>query len=86
MSDGPVTASLKDVETLIGKIVVLYRNEVKTPARLIAVNKDGEKAGRIVYELLVGPEKGKRFSSKYDDSQTAYVYDDDNKVLALLET
>jgi len=33
-----------------------------------------------------GPDKGKRFSSRFDSSQTVKMYDNDTVVLAVLET
>ena len=85
MSEAPVNVSMKDTDKLIGRFVVLYRNEVKTPAKIENIVTVNEKEKRLVYELMGGPDKGKRFSSKFDESQTAWVYDEDNKVLALLE-
>ena len=83
MNNGPQNVPMKDTEKLIGRFVVLYRNDVKTPAKVIGVNKADR---RIVYELMGGTDKGKQFSSKFDESQMAFVYDDSNVMLALLET
>lgn len=79
----PVTVSMKDPNNLIGKFAVLYRNDVNVPAKIIRVDVA---AKRIVYELLGGVDKGKKMSSRYDESQTAVVYDWDNLNLALMIT
>ena len=86
MNEGPLNVSMKDTDKLIGGFVVLYRNEIKTMAKIESIVRVDEKERRLVYVLEAGPEKGKRFSSKFDESQTALVYNEDNKVLAVLET
>jgi len=70
-------------ETLVGKFIVLWRNETKQPCRVIGLDAD---EGKVRYELLAGPDKGKKFRSRYDKSQSVKVYDDDNLVLACLDT
>ena len=86
MSDGPLNVSMKDTDKIIGKFAVLYRNEVKTLAKIESFVKVDEKERRMIYEVHAGPDKGKRYSSKYDESQMTLVYDDNNKILAGLET
>ena len=85
MSDvkGPESVSLKDVAKLIGRYAVMYRNNQKVPAKIIRVD---EVEKRLVYELIAGPEKGMKKSSKYDEAQSALVYDLDNLNLAILDT
>lgn len=73
---------MKEPDELIGKFVVLWRNESKQPCRVLEV--DGKKQ-EVLYELLVGPEKGKKFRSRYDPSQTVVSYDDGAAVLAMLD-
>ena len=75
--------NMKDAEKLIGHFLVLYRDGVKTPAKIVKV--DVEKH-RIHYDLIAGDMQGQRCSGKYYDSQNVYVYDRDNLSLALLET
>ena len=88
MSDTVVQApiekvSMKDVDKLVGRYAIFYRNNVKTPGKILRIDT-AEK--RIIFEILSGPDAGKKKSSKYDEAQTADVYNEDNKVLALLET
>lgn len=80
---GPIVVPLKEPDQLIGKFAVLFRNDQKVPAKIVKIDL-AEK--RIVYELIGGVDKGKKMSSRFDDSQTANVYDWDNLNLALLET
>jgi len=77
------STKMSEFDKLIGKVIVLYRGGMKTPARVIRANGESR---RIVYDILGGPEKGKRMNSKFDDCQTAFVYDKDNEIQALLET
>lgn len=74
---------MTDAEKLVDKYVVLWRNEAKQPCKVLSVDKAEQK---IRYELVAGPDKGKRFISRYDSSQTVKFYDDGNLNLALLET
>lgn len=89
MSEGSVSVScpamvpLKDTEKLINSYAVLFRNDQKVPGRIIRVDVEGK---RIIYELLGGVDKGKKMSSRYDESQMAKLYDFDNVILACLET
>lgn len=83
MTTGPMSISLKEVDKLVGKFAVLFRNNQKTPAKIIEIDVTG---GRMVYELLGGADKGKKMTAKYDPAQSAMVYDSDNVMLALLDT
>jgi hypothetical protein len=71
-----------DADSLVDHVVVLWRNEVKQPARVLSIDKAQQRAK---YELLTGPDKGKKFSSRYDTSQTVKVYDGDSEILALCD-
>ena len=73
---------LKNAEQLAGKFVVLWRNESKQPCKVIEVDKEKQE---IRYELLGGPDKGKKIRSRYDASQTVFVYEDGAAILAVLE-
>jgi hypothetical protein len=73
---------LKNAEKLADKFVVLWRNETKQPCRVLEVDKEKQE---IRYELIGGPDKGKKVRSRYDASQTVQVYDDDTAILALLD-
>ena len=81
---GEVTeVRMTEAEKLVEKFVVLWRNEAKQPCKVLSVDKAEQK---VRYELVAGPDKGKRFISRYDSSQTVKVYDEGNLNLALLET
>ena len=73
---------MTDADKVVGHFVVLWRNEQKQPAKILSVDKGQQRAK---YELLTGPDKGKKFSSRYDSSQTVKVYDDDSVMLALCD-
>lgn len=81
--DELVAIPMVDETKFIGKVVVLYRNEVNTPAGCIGVDK---KAKRIMYEILAGPDKGKKYSGKFDETQKAIPYDEEHEVLAFMKT
>jgi hypothetical protein len=83
MDTGPTIVSMKDHAKLAGVYAVLYMDDVKIPAKIIRVE---ENPLRLIYEVLGGLNKGKIFSSRFDDSQSANIYDRDNLNLALLET
>lgn len=74
---------LKDAEKLVGKFVVLWRNESKQPCKVVEVYKDKEE---VLYELIGGPDKGKKIRSRYDASQTVRAYEEGASLLVLLET
>ena len=50
MSDGPLNVSMKDTDKIIGKFAVLYRNEVKTLAKIESFVKVDEKERRMIYD------------------------------------
>ena len=77
------TMNMQDAENMVDKFVILFRNGVKTPARIVRVDTENH---RIYYDLITGDMQGQRCSGKYYDSQNVYVYDRDNLSLALLET
>ena len=74
---------MEEGEQLIGGFVVLWRQEQKQAAKIVAVDKNEKK---ITYELLTGPDKNTKFRSRYDSSQIIDLYDDDNAILAVLAT
>jgi hypothetical protein len=80
---GPISIKMSDHKELVGKFAVLFRNNVKVPAKILRIDVVEK---RIIYELLGGIDKGKRMSSRYDETQMATVYDSDNLMLALMET
>jgi len=81
--DGVASIPLKDASQLVGKFIVVYRNNAKVPVKILSVDME---AKRWRYEILGGLDKGKIYSSKFDESQSVNVYDDSNFVLALLDT
>ena len=81
--DGVVSIPLKDAVQTVDKFVVTYRNNAKVPVKILSVDIE---AKRWRYEVLGGLDKGKIYSSKFDESQSVNVYDDSNFVLALLDT
>jgi len=81
--DGVASIPLKDAVQTVGKFVVAYRNNAKVPVKILSVDME---AKRWRYEVLGGLDKGKIYSSKFDESQSVNVYDDSNFVLALLDT
>jgi hypothetical protein len=83
MSDVVKEVKMTDADKLVGNVVVLWRNEQKQPAKILSVDKAQQRAK---YELLTGSEKGKKFSSRYDSSQTVKVYDSESEILALCDT
>jgi hypothetical protein len=74
--------SMEESEKLVGGCVVLWRQESKQAARVESVNKDDK---TIVYELLSGSNKGEKYRSRYDSSQTVDLYDQDSEILALVQ-
>lgn len=73
---------MKEPKGIVGRFVVLWRNEAKQPCRIIEVDEGKQE---VVYELLVGPDKGKKYRSRYDPSQTIVIYEDGAAVLAMLD-
>jgi len=67
---------------IVGKFVVLWRNEEKQPCRVHDVDMTKQE---VVYELLTGPDKGKKYRSRFDPSQTVVAYNDGAAVLAMLD-
>ena len=73
-----------DTETdkVLGKYIILWRKEAKQACKVEKI--DTEKKF-IFYELISGPDKGKKFKSRYDASQKGIeVYDEDTVILAML--
>ena len=81
MSTGPVKVKMEDGDKVVGGYLVLWRQDTKTAAKIESIDKDAKK---IVYEIISGPDKGKRFMSKYDPSQTVELYDEGSVILAAL--
>ena len=69
--------------THIGQYTVLWRKKRKTVCRIESLDRENKK---ILYEVVSGQDKGDRIRSKYDTSQTIFVYTEEQLVLALLET
>ena len=76
-------AKMEEPEVIVGKYIVLWRQEQKQACKVIGVNKQDKK---ITYELVSGPDKGRKFQSRYDSSQIVDVYNDDSLILAVLDT
>ena len=72
---------LTEIDTVVGKYMVVWRNDCKAAVR---VTKIDEKGGRVHYEVVSGPDSGVRYSSSYDPSQKADVWDEEEKHLACL--
>jgi len=83
MAEYPKKMKMDEPKKVVGQFVVLWRKESKQAAEIMDVD---EGKGRVVYEMVSGPDKGKRFSAKYDSSQTINVYDKESVILAALET
>ena len=83
MAEYPKKVKMDEAKKVVGFFTVLWRNESKQAAKIVAVDED---KGRVVYEMINGPDKGKRYSAKYDSSQTVNVYDEGSKILATLDT
>ena len=77
-----VIPGVKEPEKIIGHYVVLWREESKQAAKVESV--DMEKS-RLIYELISGPEKGERCSSRFDSSQAIEVFDEESVILAVLD-
>ena len=74
---------MENAEAVIGKYLVLWRQETKQAAKIVAVD---EKNKKITYELIAGPDKGRKFQSRYDSSQVVDLYNDDSVICAVLDT
>lgn len=74
---------MEDPEKVLGRYLVLWRKEQKQACKIVAVDKQNKK---ITYELIAGPEKGRKFQSRYDSSQIVDLYNDDSVILAVLDT
>ena len=83
MAEYPKKMKMDEPKKIIGKFAVLWRSESKQAAKVAGID---ENKGRIVYEMVSGPDKGHRFSGKYDSSQTINVYDKESVILAVLDT
>lgn len=81
MTDAVKKMKMEAAEKIVGGYIVLWRQDVKTACKVESVDKDTKK---IVYEIISGQDKGKRFMSKYDPSQTVELYDEDSVILAAL--
>ena len=74
---------MEDPGKAVGNYIVLWRQETKQAAKVLEVDKQNKK---IKYELMSGPDKGKKFQSRYDSSQIVDVYNDDSLIMAVLDT
>lgn len=83
MSSEPVNMPMTEIEKAVGKFIVLFRNNEKCPAKIIRVDIPNK---RVVYEILTGPNAGTKWNSRFDESQSAVVYDEGNLMLALMDT
>ena len=82
MPEFPKKITMGDQKDVIHFYIVVWRKESKQPAKVIGFQDDRK---RVVYEILGGPDRGHRFSAKYDESQVVNVYDEGTKILAGLE-
>ena len=77
---------VKDLGKAIGKYIIVYKQvgsvRVKQVAKVLSFNP-GEK--KIIYELVMGKEKGKKFESKCDAATPVKVYEEEDLTVALLE-
>ena len=80
--DFPKKAKMSEPDKVVGYYVVLWRNESKQAAKCLGIDKE---KGRVVYEMVSGPDKDRRYSAKYDDGQTVNVYDNESVILACLD-
>ena len=72
---------MEEAEKIIGSYIVLWRQDTKTACKVESIVKDTNK---IVYEIISGSDKGKRYMSKYDPSQIIDIYDEGTVILAAL--
>ena len=82
MSEFPKKMSLEDKDAVKGFYIVVWRKESKQPVQIVGFQDDRK---RVVYDILGGPDRGRRKSAKYDETQVVVVYDDGTKILAGLE-
>ena len=73
---------MDEPQKVVGLFTVLWRKENKEAAKILSVD---EEKGRISYELISGTDQGKKFSGKFDSSQTVNVFDEDTKIMAILD-
>ena len=83
-SEYPKEVKLENLDAVKGLFTVLWRNRSKQTAKIIGTEKEGDTI-RAIYELTTDPDKGELCSSKFDNTQTVMVYDEDTLSLALLE-
>lgn len=67
----------------IGEYTTLWRDKKRQVAQIESQDREAKK---ITYKLMTGPDKGIRLQSRYDSSQTIFVYDEKQLVLAVLNT
>lgn len=74
---------LENEKNLVGSFMVVWRSEARVPAKILKFedDKDGRRA---IYELLGGPDKGKKYTSRFSPNQEIDLYDDDSVILAAL--
>jgi hypothetical protein len=81
---GPVSVSMKEHARLIGSYAIFFKDKKKVPGKILAIEVGTP--NKVVYEIMSGPEKGQVWKSKFEDDQVAFLYDEANLSLALLET
>lgn len=76
----PEIVDVADINSkAVGCYWVAWRHETKQVARLL-----GFADGEIQYELVTGPDKGKRYQAKYF-GKTVKVYNEENLILAAVD-
>ena len=79
---GTKATTLDQVKEVVDNYVVLWRNEEREAARVVRIDVE---AKRAIFELISGPEKGKRINSRFDPAQTVYVYSQEMELMAVLD-
>jgi hypothetical protein len=75
----PDTIDVAEMKKSEGRHFIVWRNEAKQIARIEEVKDD-----EIIYRMVTGPEKDKRFRAKFF-AKTIKVFDDANLILATTE-
>ena len=77
---GPEELDIADLAKAKGRYAILFRKDHKDVAHV----EDVEADGTMVYKIMTGPDKDKRYRAKYF-AKTIRVYDQENLVLAAME-
>jgi hypothetical protein len=59
----------------IGKFIIIWRQGSKQVVKILSVQ---ESEVRVTYEIMNGPDKGKKFNSRYEPEQKIWMYDKDS--------